>query len=134
MLGLRVCDVCCRGCVLQLFVVVGLLLLVVVLLLLLLSLLFLLFVIFVVIVVGFVLLTMHGAAANMGATNLWWVLVAGMWPDVKGQCSDGPHVNWTAVREDLVTYTTLSEPYRRSRRCFGLDSGVWSMVVEKDRL
>ncbi|CAE8591012.1 unnamed protein product [Polarella glacialis] len=43
-----------------------------------------------------------------------------------GDCSEGPHVNWTAVREDLVTYSTLSEPSHRSRRCFGLDSGVWS--------
>eukprot|EP00928_Gymnodinium_smaydae_P008482 TRINITY_DN1308_c0_g1_i2.p1 TRINITY_DN1308_c0_g1~~TRINITY_DN1308_c0_g1_i2.p1 ORF type:complete len:993 (+),score=76.32 TRINITY_DN1308_c0_g1_i2:1423-4401(+) len=40
-------------------------------------------------------------------------------------CNDTP-LNWTAIREDLTSYVTLSEPRYRSRRCFGLDPGMWS--------
>jgi len=42
------------------------------------------------------------------------------------QCGESQALNWTAVREDLITYATLAEPVMRSRRCFGLDQGVWS--------
>ncbi|CAJ1363191.1 unnamed protein product [Effrenium voratum] len=41
------------------------------------------------------------------------------------ECGEQPHLNWTSVREDLITYSTLSEPVMRSRRCFG-DTGIWS--------
>eukprot|EP00439_Symbiodinium_sp_Y106_P079805 s216_g18.t1 len=41
------------------------------------------------------------------------------------QCGESQALNWTAVREDLITYATLAEPVMRSRRCFGLDQGVW---------
>lgn len=44
---------------------------------------------------------------------------------VAKECGEHP-VNWTAIREDLVTYTTLSDPKTRSRRCVGLDPGVWN--------
>lgn len=57
-----------------------------------------------------------------------WSLDSGAAPRAReeaGLCEEAP-VNWTAIREDLVTYATLSEPKHRSRRCFGLDPGVWS--------
>ncbi|CAK9062940.1 unnamed protein product [Durusdinium trenchii] len=53
------------------------------------------------------------------------LLASGLCNGQRSQCDEQPHLNWTAVREDLVTYSTLSEPVMRSRRCFG-DTGIWS--------
>ncbi|CAE7150558.1 PAB7 [Symbiodinium pilosum] len=50
------------------------------------------------------------------------------------QCRESQALNWTAVREDLITYSTLAEPVMRSRRCFGLDQGVWSYCTPAGEL